>query len=144
MSFQDEKRTELCSLKKNNRGDYLVVAKIENEKTNTVSADIRMYYTNDDDELCPTKKGCRFNAEMGLDVLTALLGILEYDELETLRDTINERLGEDDDEPESTEDEEDDTEETEDDLEEDTKDEHSEQALDGVEALGEESGGFME
>lgn len=120
MAFDNEVREELAKVQKNSRGEYIVVSKITNKVSGTVSGDVRLYYTNDSEEVAPTKKGCRFNAENAPEIVKGMLGLLEVDELETLHEYIGNLLdGEEgteegdteeggaDDVPELTEDEED-------------------------------------
>ena len=87
MAYSVDKETELAMLDKNNRGDKIVIKKIENN--GNTSIDIRQYYTNDNDEIKPTTKGVRFNAEMLADVVKALVPALEFDELNELEEVIS-------------------------------------------------------
>ena len=91
---KNEVRVELFDIKKNSRGDHVKGAKITNTNTNTESIDIRQFFTNDDDEVIGTSKGVRFNSENLMEVLTGLIGALDVTELQTLSDTINEKLNE--------------------------------------------------
>jgi len=80
----NEERRELCAIKKNNRGDYVVASEIKNKNTGSVSIDIRQYYTNDDDQLMPTSKGIRLNSENLKELMMGLadaLDVVEIDEL---------------------------------------------------------------
>ena len=43
MAFENEINEQLAQIDKNNRGDYMVVSKITNKNTGTVSADIRQF-----------------------------------------------------------------------------------------------------
>lgn len=86
---ENEERIELANVAKNSRGDFVIASKITNKATGSVSIDIRQFYTNDKDEVCPSSKGVRFNAEVLLDLLTGLVEGLEVDEM----DTLAERLG---------------------------------------------------
>lgn len=73
----NEKRTELGKIQKNDRGDYIVITQIDNEKTGNCNIDVRAYYTTDDGELRPTQKGVRFNAELLDEFIQALQAGLE-------------------------------------------------------------------
>lgn len=77
MSFDDEKQEVIASIKKNNRGDYINVSKITNGSNEVIGVDIRQFFTNDDDELCPTKKGLRIKIDNLNEVLDALAKIVE-------------------------------------------------------------------
>lgn len=104
MAYSNEQSVELKRIQKNNRGDYLVISKITS-KTGNVSVDIRQYYTDDNDEVLPTKKGVRFNAESLMDIVVALSGALEDDEKIELAEMLSE---EDDEEEEDNEEEDED------------------------------------
>lgn len=78
----NEERKELCAIKKNNRGDFIVISEIKNKTNGNVSIDIRQYYTNDDEQVMPTSKGIRFNSENLTDVMVALAGALDVVELD--------------------------------------------------------------
>ena len=92
MAYSNEQSVELTKIQKNNRGDFIVVSKITNSTSGNVSVDIRQYYTDDNDELLPTKKGVRFNTENLLEVMKALTLALEDDEKEELADFLNEAI----------------------------------------------------
>jgi hypothetical protein len=87
----------LLELKKNNKGDYLVVAKITNNSTKEVSADIRNYYTDKNDDVQPTTKGVRINSEMLPEVMEKLITIMEFDELQDLYEKIGQLLEDEED-----------------------------------------------
>lgn len=78
----NEERKELCAIKKNNRGDFIVISEIKNKTNGNVSIDIRQYYTNDDEQVMPTSKGTRFNSENLTDVMVALADALDVVELD--------------------------------------------------------------
>lgn len=88
----NEERVELADIKKNDRGEFVKVAKITNKNTGNSSVDIRNYYTTKEGEIAPTYKGVRFNTEMTPDIIRGIADSLEYDELEDLRDYINRKL----------------------------------------------------
>lgn len=112
----NEERTEIVSIKKGSRGDYVKVNKILKKNTNNESIDIRMFYTNDEDLVLPTGKGVRFSTEMLLDFIKGLTTALEYDEKDDLVAYLSETLDEDDfdDVDEDDDDEDDDDEDDED------------------------------
>lgn len=81
-------KEKLCGeFLKNQRGDYVVIKLVTDNKDN-VKIDIRDYYTSDDDQVLPTKRGVRFNSELGLDVIKALSRGLESDEIDQLIDYL--------------------------------------------------------
>lgn len=90
MAFSDEKREDIEVLNKNNRGDKIIIAKITNQRSGSVSVDVRNYYTDDDDNVLPTKKGIRINSEILPEVIKAMMKVMEPDELE---DIIEEMTG---------------------------------------------------
>lgn len=71
--------TNVKFIDKNGRGDTIRVARIANEKGDEF-LDVRNYYTNDGGERCPTQKGVRFNTEISVDIVTALLEAMTADE----------------------------------------------------------------
>jgi hypothetical protein len=97
----NEERVELASVQKNSRGEYIRVAKITNKNTGTVSVDVRLFYTNDSDEVSPTSKGVRFNAELLPDLMAGLAKALEYNEVYDLIDDLQKIADEEDSEDES-------------------------------------------
>lgn len=103
MAFENEINEQLAQIDKNNRGDYMVVSKITNKNTGTVSADIRQFYTAENGDIAPTRKGTRVNTEILPDVIKALLQLLEPDELEDIGEFIK-SMSADDDEFEDPED----------------------------------------
>ena len=56
--------------------DTVIIRKVHNEKSDSI--DIREYYTSESGELLPTKKGIRFNCEVTLQIIDALVRSLEY------------------------------------------------------------------
>ena len=101
-----EVREDLLDLRKNNRGDYIRVAQIKNTSSGAESMDVRNFYTNDEDEVCPTSRGIRISSDFAFDVIKAMINILESNELMDLQDEIerivDERVGDADDSGEMT------------------------------------------
>lgn len=83
--------TEVAEIKKNERGEYIKVKKIEGSNK-SVSIDARIYYTSDLDEILPTKKGIRISSELAVEVLTAMAQVLEDSDLQDLRENLNSML----------------------------------------------------
>lgn len=105
----NEEREQLYFEPKNNRGEYIKVDKITNKNSGSVSVDIRNYFTNDNNEVCPTSKGIRINTESLFGIMEALAGALEENEVMELADALSEIYNDSDDEDEAeseTEDEE--------------------------------------
>lgn len=106
MAFENEINEQVAQIDKNNRGDYMVVSKITNKNTGSVSADIRQFYTDDNGKVAPTRKGTRVNSEILPEVIKALLQLVEPDELEDIGEFI-ENMGADElEDPEDTTEEE--------------------------------------
>jgi hypothetical protein len=85
----NEIREELAQVQKNSRGEYVIATKITNKTSGSVSVDIRQYYTNEVDEVKPTSKGIRINAELLPELLNGLVRALEANEMMDLSDTLN-------------------------------------------------------
>lgn len=98
---RNETREELVEVQKNNRGEYIKAAKIINNNSGSENIDLRLFYTNEEDAVCPTTKGVRFNSELLLDVLKGMAKGLEMDEVIQLRDTLDEMIDSEDDSAES-------------------------------------------
>ena len=96
MAYASNKETELLKIKKGNSGNYQVITKVENTKTKDVSVDLRNMFTSDDDQILPTKKGIRISGEDLLDVMKSMLLCLEVNELEDLKEDIDNLLDESD------------------------------------------------
>lgn len=86
----NEIREELAQIQKNSRGEYVIATKITNKTSGVVSVDIRQYYTDEADEVKPTSKGIRINAELLNELLNGLAGALEANEMMDLADKLNE------------------------------------------------------
>lgn len=63
----NEKRVTVGEIKKNNMGEYIKVDSIEGKNGNSV--DVRTYFTNEDGQILPTKKGVRVNSEQSVDLV---------------------------------------------------------------------------
>lgn len=63
----NEKRVTVGEIKKNNMGEYIKVDSIEGKNGNSV--DIRTYFTSEDGQILPTKKGVRVNSEQSVDLV---------------------------------------------------------------------------
>ena len=103
MAYENEERKDLAVIKKNNRGDYVVVAKITNKNSGNVSLDIRQFYTDDSDQVIPTKKGIRLNTELAMEVIKAMVKVLEADELMDLQEELSNMIDGSDEEEDSEE-----------------------------------------
>lgn len=67
MAWNNADEKEIFRVEKNNRGDYIVVKEVGE------SIDIRQYYTSDNGDVLPTKKGIRFNKEVIPDIILSLV-----------------------------------------------------------------------
>jgi len=70
---------------KNGRGDFIRAARVTSDKGEEY-LDLRIFYTNDEGEKCPTQKGVRFNTEIAVDVVAALLDAMTPDEFNAVMD----------------------------------------------------------
>lgn len=92
----NEERTELLNIQKNGRGEYIKGSKIVNKNSGNESIDIRLFYTDDSDNVQPTKQGVRFNSEHLLDFCKGIVTALEINEKEELIDFLNDILSKED------------------------------------------------
>lgn len=88
----NETRVNVLELKKNNRGDYFKVDMILKHDTKEKSVDLRNYYTNDKDEICPTQKGVRIKSEDAYEIIVSMLDVLEANEIMDVADYIEEKM----------------------------------------------------
>lgn len=63
----NEKRVTVGEIKKNNMGEYIKVDSIEGKNGNSI--DVRTYFTSEDGQILPTKKGVRVNSEQSVDLV---------------------------------------------------------------------------
>lgn len=98
MAYENNETTIIKDVEKGNRGDVIRVSKVTNKTSGSISCDIRMYYEDEDGELKPTKKGCRFNAESAYDIVQAMIEFLTVDELENLATVVGDKLCDNDEE----------------------------------------------
>jgi hypothetical protein len=80
------------TIDKNNRGDKIIVAEVTTKTSGNTYLDIRQFFTNDDDQVMPTKKGIRFNTEIAPEIILAMAKSLQIDEMEDLRDKLDELI----------------------------------------------------
>lgn len=85
MNYANQVQTEIVSIKKNMKGDYVNVSAIVSEK-GACQVDIRMYYTDDAGEKKPTTKGVRFSDELAADIAAAIIRCT--DDVEDTLDTV--------------------------------------------------------
>ena len=74
-----EETKEIGRVKKNDRGEYIIVSLVKNKDTGVESVDARLHYTDDNGEIVPTKKGFRVNAELAGDLQEFFRKIAEED-----------------------------------------------------------------
>ena len=94
MAYNNNQSEVIAKIKKNDRGEFIVVSKVVSDKGNT-SVDVRQYYTNDDDEQLPTKKGIRVAYDLIEDVVRAMLNCMDTGDKQLLLDTLDAEIGED-------------------------------------------------
>lgn len=87
MAYSNNKETVIAEIAKNNRGDFIIVKNIVDAKGNQ-SIDIRYHFTNDDDQVLPTKKGVRYSSELALEVIRAQAECLEASDLQDLMEEL--------------------------------------------------------
>ena len=86
-----DKAVEVGSVEKNARGEYFKVLKNE-EKSGGNSIDVRVYYTKDDGELAPTKKGVYLSSEVAPDVMYLMFEAMDSSAKEDFISKISEYL----------------------------------------------------
>ena len=89
MAYENAKETVVAEIKKNNRGDFIVVKNILDEGRGSQSIDVRQCFTNDDDQVLPTKKGIRYNSELAVEVIKAQADCLEASDLQDLIEELH-------------------------------------------------------
>lgn len=85
----NEVREELASIQKNNRGEFIKVSKVTNKNSGNTNIDIRLWYTDDNDELKPTSKGVRFSTEVAQDIAIGIAKGMEIVDIEDLSDKLS-------------------------------------------------------
>lgn len=98
---QNQNQVRTCRIKKNDRGDYVDVQRIETQSGN-LYIDIRQMYTTKEDEIKPTQKGVRLNSELVLDLLVGILKAADDADLinqliDAMEDESDDEDGEDED-----------------------------------------------
>lgn len=88
-NYANNKEELIKRIKKNERGEYIDIKKITNQK-GAVSIDVRNMYTTDDDEIRPTQKGIRFSSELAGDVIVAMLRAVEKEVLFDIESEVQE------------------------------------------------------
>ena len=76
----------LAKFKKNEKGDYVVISRTTSDR-GISNIDIRNFFTTDDGEILPTKKGISINSELICDVLKGIIENLSSEELDDF-DTV--------------------------------------------------------
>lgn len=98
-SADNELQEELGVIEINSHGEYIIVKKITNKTSGSVSIDIRRHYTDDEDVIKPTTKGLRIKDEAVPDVILAAAKSIEttdlVDLIEKLSNIVKERDAED-------------------------------------------------
>lgn len=68
--------TVLSKISKNSRGEEFWISSVP-EKDGGNSVDVRLYYTNDKNEMAPTKKGIRVSSELMPEVMLAMFDAMD-------------------------------------------------------------------
>lgn len=87
-NYRDEKQVEVALIKKNERGDYYKITRIIPGSNKLESIDMRMMYTDDSDEIRPTKKGIRVNTEDITEFMVAVFKALSIEERQEVLEGI--------------------------------------------------------
>lgn len=104
----NEKRVTVGEIKKNNMGEYIKVDSIEGKNGNSV--DVRTYFTSEDGQILPTKKGVRVNSEQSVDLVKFIVMAMDeaarMDVLSAVQELVDRETESDSDASEKSEDEE--------------------------------------
>lgn len=104
----NEKRVTVGEIKKNNMGEYIKVDSIEGKNGNSI--DVRTYFTSEDGQILPTKKGVRVNSEQSVDLVKFIVMAMDeaarMDVLSAVQELVDEETESDSDDSEKSEDEE--------------------------------------
>jgi hypothetical protein len=94
----NNKESNVTLVPRNDRGEYIKVARLVPEGNQLESIDIRNHYTSDQDgKVYPTQKGVRIHSEMLVETVVAILNALRPDELEdVLAQGLELKAGEED------------------------------------------------
>lgn len=88
MAYTGNDKQEVIGLiEKNNRGEYFQVSRIIPER-GLESVDIRLMYTNNNDEIKPTQKGVRVNSETVGELVSTIIKALKPEELAEVMETM--------------------------------------------------------
>lgn len=88
------KQTVVGTIQKNNRGDYFKITTCENEQKNTKAVDIREFYTDDNDNILPTKKGVRVNDEKVAELVKYIFEASSIEAKQEILDFMGEKMNE--------------------------------------------------
>ena len=88
MAYKKYDESVIGSFRLNARGDFLNVTELE--AGDDLRVDIRQMYTGDDDELHFTSKGVRMPREVMVDMVKVLIGSMYEEELEQVREKMEE------------------------------------------------------
>ena len=104
----NEKRVTVGEIKKNSMGEYIKVDSIEGKNGNSV--DVRTYFTSEDGQILPTKKGVRVNSEQSVDLVKFIVMAMDdaarMDVLSAVQELVDGETESDSDDSEKSEDEE--------------------------------------
>lgn len=91
MAYSNQTEALVGSVSKNNRGDSIKVKRVTSG-TGAQSIDIRTYYTDDNDEEQPTKKGIRLSSELLPEVMKLVIKSMAIEERMDLLEMLDKEL----------------------------------------------------
>lgn len=85
----DSVTEELVNIRKNKRGDTIVVAKISDSNGSNEKYDFRQWYEDENDDLRATVKGVRLSREHTIEMIKTLLNNVDTDFLNEVYEDIS-------------------------------------------------------
>lgn len=93
----NNKESNVTLVPRNDRGEYIKVARLVPEGNQLESIDIRNHYTSDQDgKVYPTQKGVRIHSEMLVETVVAILHACTDEELNAIWEQVAAPEDEDD------------------------------------------------
>lgn len=81
MAYSAKSETiEVGMVQRNSRGEYIKVSAVKSKDAGN-DLDVRTYYTSDDNEILPTKKGIRVGSEIAPELLMLMVSGLDAEAL---------------------------------------------------------------
>lgn len=85
-----EKQEEYGLITKNSRGEYFRITRVIPGDNKVDSIDIRLYYTDGEENIRPTQKGVRVSSEIVPELVLSILRAMNEDEITTLQGLLEE------------------------------------------------------